>query len=71
MHTANSFRIPNPKNSARVKALILKGKTNAEIAALLNIELKTVKYHATRLYKANGVRSRIHLILKHFMLEQN
>ncbi|MEO8760713.1 MAG: helix-turn-helix transcriptional regulator [Bacteroidia bacterium] len=47
--------------SLRQKAvfdLILKGKSNKEITAELNIELSTLKTHINQIYKTLGIKSR-------------
>jgi DNA-binding CsgD family transcriptional regulator len=49
------------KLSLRQKAvfdLILKGKSNKEITAELNIELSTLKTHINQIYKILGIKSR-------------
>lgn len=38
--------------------LILKGKSNKEITAALNIELSTLKTHINQIYKILGIKSR-------------
>jgi DNA-binding CsgD family transcriptional regulator len=45
-----------------VLALMIEGKTNAQIAQILFITEKTVKNHAYRIYKKLGVQSRVELI---------
>ena len=46
------------KQEARIKALILDGKSNKEIAQELFISVSTVKTHINNLYKKLGIRSR-------------
>ena len=41
-----------------VLGLIVKGKSNKEITAELNIELSTLKTHINQLYKTLGIKSR-------------
>jgi len=43
---------------------ILSGKSNGEIAKLCNIEEKTVKWHANKIYKKQNVTSRSQLLAK-------
>lgn len=49
---------------ANVFRLILRGQSNKEIAAALNIAEKTVKFHNTRIYKKLGVKSRSQLLVR-------
>jgi DNA-binding CsgD family transcriptional regulator len=44
--------------------LLLKGKTNKEIALLLGISRRTVEFHASNIYAKLGVRTRAEAILK-------
>jgi DNA-binding CsgD family transcriptional regulator len=46
------------RREAEVLAWIVDGKTNAEIADLLNLSEGTVRKHVQRIYKALGVKSR-------------
>ncbi len=56
--------IPLSKQEAAVKALIVSGKTNKEIANELFISLNTVKTHITNIYSKLNVSSRQELQLK-------
>ena len=44
--------------------LIIKGKTNRQIAEALGIEVKTVKFHTTTILRIFGVKSRFELLAK-------
>ena len=46
----------------RVVALVLQGRRNREIAALLSRSTKTVEWQLTNVYRKLGVRSRAELI---------
>ena len=52
------------KQEKTIKALILEGKSNKEIANELFISLSTVKTHITNLYNKLGVSNRNELLLK-------
>ena len=43
---------------AEVTELLQHGRSNAEIAAMLNISIETVRTHARRIYRKLGVRTR-------------
>ena len=45
-----------------VVSYIVQGKSNAEIAELLNISISTVKYHTTNIYSILNVNRRIELV---------
>lgn len=47
-----------------VLKLIVEGKSNREIAEALTIELTTVKWYVTQIYKKLGVRSRVQAIVR-------
>ena len=47
-----------------VAELILKGKTNADIAGSLEITVRTAKAHTTSIFEKCGVRDRMAFILK-------
>lgn len=62
-NTEKSIKIESKLSelSLRQKAvfnLIVKGKSNKEITAELNIELSTLKTHINQIYKILGIRSR-------------
>lgn len=62
----------DPHRQAKVRKLVLTGISNAEIAAVLNIKISTVKMHVTRILKAQNVKPRAALIAKSTLkLEQN
>lgn len=44
--------------------LIRRGLSNKEIASILFVTIKTIKFHNTNIFKAHGVSNRIELILK-------
>src|SRR3954469_3347592 len=43
---------------------VLKGKSNVEIAASLNLKVKTIKFHLSHVYKRLNIRSRTQLIAR-------
>lgn len=45
-----------------ITEVLLQGKSNKEIAALLGITLNTVQVHAKNIYRKTGVRSRYALM---------
>lgn len=47
-----------------VLGLVLKGKTNSEIAKIRRTETQTVKNQCSVIYKKLGVRDRIHAVIK-------
>jgi len=55
-------QIPLSPRENEVLALIYKGFSNPEIARELQIEDKTVKFHATNIYKKMGVEGRFGLV---------
>ena len=60
----STFPMPQlSKQEQVIKALILEGKTNKEIANQLYISISTVKTHISNLYKKLGVSSRNDLLL--------
>jgi DNA-binding NarL/FixJ family response regulator len=52
-----------PKDKLIAKEL-LTGKSNVEIAAVLNMKVRTVKWHIERIYEFSGVRSRLQYMAK-------
>lgn len=50
---------------AEIGCLVMQGQSNKEIASLVNISEKTVKFHLTNVYKKIGVGSRAQFIVKH------
>jgi DNA-binding CsgD family transcriptional regulator len=54
-----------------VLALMIEGKTNAQIAQALFISDKTAKNHAYRIFKKLGVSSRVELIREYSKLGKN
>ncbi|NJO65129.1 MAG: hypothetical protein HC836_45585 [Richelia sp. RM2_1_2] len=54
----------NYKNRNRITKLIIEGHSNAVIASKLNVMESLVKYHVTKILKANNVSSRAQLIAK-------
>lgn len=57
---------PGPDNSLtaterRIADLVAAGQTNPEIAAALNISIKTVEANLTRIYRKLGLRGRVDL----------
>lgn len=70
--TKNTLITRDPHRQAKVWKLVLTGISNAEIAAVLNIKIATVKMHVNRILKANNVKPRAALIAKSTLkLEQN
>ena len=53
------------KAEQKVANFILQALSNAEIASKLNISYRTVKFHATSIYKKVGVRSRAQFITQY------
>lgn len=45
---------------------VIKGKTNLEIADLLGVQEKTVKYHITTIYRIAGCKSRAQFIANYY-----
>lgn len=52
------------KHQMQVYTLIIEGKSNNQIGAELGLSEKTVKFHATSIYKCHNVKSRAELIVK-------
>lgn len=46
----------------KVKELMVKGLSNAEIASMLSVSINTVKTHVSRVLRKKGVKNRIQLI---------
>ena len=53
----------------QVAGFLLQGKSNKEIASSLGISIRTVEFHATRIYAKLGVSSRVEAIVK--LLEED
>ena len=45
----------------RIARLVVRGRTNREVAAALGLRPKTVEWHLSRVYRKLGVRSRTEL----------
>ena len=60
-----TIKTPLSKQETTIKNLIIKGKTNKEIASELFISLSTVKTHITNIYQKLEVSNRNELALKH------
>ena len=57
-----------------VLALLVKGRSNAEIAARLSISMATTKYHLMNIYSKLGTKSRVEAVtfaLEHKLIEKN
>ncbi|MFN2103427.1 MAG: LuxR C-terminal-related transcriptional regulator, partial [Candidatus Promineifilaceae bacterium] len=52
------------RREQEILQLIVEGDTNQEIAQKLFLELSTVKWHISRMYKKLGVRSRVQAIVR-------
>lgn len=52
----------NHKNKQRIMELITQGHSNAVIASRLNLSVKGVKFHVTKIFKAYNVTTRAQLI---------
>lgn len=50
-----------------VFALLIQGKSNADIGQATHLSEKTVKAHVTDIFKALGCTSRAQLIARHYM----
>ena len=50
----------------RVLDLVCRGRSNKEIALELGVTESDVKYHVSQLLRANGVESRVELVVKVF-----
>lgn len=48
----------------KILALIIKGKSNNEIAQEIGLAVKTIKDYCTRVYKKHGVTTRVALIIQ-------
>jgi len=48
---------------------IIRGDSNTEAARYLHIDIKTVKFHLTHIFKKIGVTSRSKLIVRHYQRE--
>lgn len=51
---------------ARVKDLVIQGLSTEAVGVKLGLAKKTIKFHLTHIYKAEGVKSRAELIVKNF-----
>lgn len=62
---APTFRAPDPvsRREREVVDLVAKGLSNKEVANLLFVTEKTVKFHLTNIYKKLGLKSRAQLIV--------
>lgn len=49
-----------------VLKLIVEGKTNKEIAAVLNVSISTVKWHVQKVLDKTGIRDRKILIVEFY-----
>lgn len=47
-----------------VAVLVPTGKTNQEIADELGVDIKTIKFHMTRIFKRTSCRNRVELAFK-------
>lgn len=56
------------RKQTMVLALIMKGKTNSQIADALDISDKGVKFHKTNIFKMYRVKNTQALIVKHSLL---
>ncbi len=57
----------------QVLALLVKGRSNAEMAAQLSISMATIKYHLSNIYSKLGAKSRVEAVtiaLEHKLVEQ-
>lgn len=70
MSTKNMVLNRDLHKQAKVRSLVLKGLSNSEIASLLKIKISTVKWHVSKILKANNTGSRTKLIYKHLTREQ-
>lgn len=52
------------KKELEIKRLVLMGLQNKDIAKLLALNVKTIKWHLTLIFKKCGVRNRLELILR-------
>jgi DNA-binding CsgD family transcriptional regulator len=60
MKSAGQF---SPQES-KVIELLLKGKSNKQMAAMLQVTARTIEYHLSNIYKKLGASSRIEAVLK-------
>lgn len=49
-----------------IARLLFKGLTNKQIASELGVGEKTVKFHLTKIYRKQGVKSRAQLLVQQF-----
>ena len=61
---AGATRTQLTEREAAVASLVARGRTNAEIAAALQLSTKTVEWNLTKVYRMLGVRSRTELAIK-------
>ena len=57
----------------QVLALLVKGRSNSDIAAQLNISMATVKYHLSNIFSKLGAKSRVEAVtiaLEHKLVEK-
>lgn len=52
---------------ARVVELVLQGLSNDEIADVLKLSVKSVKFHLTRVFRKQGVKSRSQLMVRYLI----
>ncbi|MET8414083.1 helix-turn-helix transcriptional regulator, partial [Streptomyces sp. NPDC005195] len=61
-HSENDFGIPLSTREREIAMLIGPGLTNKQIAARMNISIKTVETHLGRIFKKLGVKSRAQVV---------
>ncbi len=49
-----------------IKEFLIQGLSGKQISEKLNIKMTTVKFHSTRLYRKEGVKSKYQLFAKNF-----
>lgn len=54
------------ERESQVIELLVKGKTNQEMADELLVQEKTIKYHITSIYKIAGCKSRAQFIANYY-----
>lgn len=52
------------EKESRVISLLLKGKSNSQIASQLGVCTRTIEYHLSRIYQRLGIGSRAEAIVK-------
>ena len=58
------------RRESEVYKYLVRGWLNTEIAATLKVSIKTVKWHATNIYKKAGVTGKARLIVYHWRTQQ-